>query len=392
MTVEFNSPLVFLIAGEPSGDVIGAGLMKALRARLGNDIRFAGIGGDAMTSEGLESQFPISEITVMGLLEILPRLPLILRRIRETVTAIHQLKPDIVVSIDSPAFCFRVWRRLGKTSPPLIHYVAPTVWAWRPKRAQKFANAVQHLLAILPFEPPYFEEVGLPCTFVGHPVLESGADKGDGAAFRAQYGIPNDGHVLCVLPGSRRGEVSRLLGPFGETVRRLTKNHPGLRVIVPTVPSVADLVRADVADWPGDIIVVPDRARKFDAIAACDAALAASGTVALELAMAKVPMVIGYRLNTLTGLVVKRLVRVKYVCLINLLLDREAVPEFLLADCREERITPALDRLLSDSKARGQQIEAFAIAIGQLKAGDAKPSDRAAQAVLAMINQKKEII
>ena len=385
MTDDINAPLVFLIAGEPSGDAIGARLMTALRARHGNDIRFAGIGGEAMMSERLESLFPISDISIMGLLEILPRLSLVLRRIGETVAAIQELKPDIVVSIDSPAFCFRVWRRLGKRSPPLMHYVAPTVWAWRPERAQKFADAIQHLLALLPFEPPYFEKVGLPCTFVGHPVLESGADRGDGAAFRAYHGISADERVLAVLPGSRRGEVNRLLRPFGATVKNLVETHPGLHVVVPTLPPVADLVRAAVADWPANVIVVPDMSQKFDAMAACDAALAASGTVALELAMAGVPMVIGYRLNVLTGLVVRRLIRVKYVCLINLLLDRQAVPELLMADCRAERLTPEIDHLLRSREAGKCQIDACAQAIGKLDAGSGVPSDRAARAVLAMI-------
>mgnify|MGYP002640764607 CR=1 FL=1 len=389
MIAEKKSPLVFLIAGEPSGDAIGARLMVALRSRHGGDIRFMGLGGEAMISEGLESLFPISEISIMGLLEVLPRLTLVLRRVRETVAAIREAKPHIVVSIDSPAFCFRVWRGLGKSPPPLMHYVAPTVWAWRPGRAQKFADAIQHLLALLPFEPHYFEAVGLPCTFVGHPVLESGADKGDGGLFRAQHDIAKDALVLGVLLGSRRGEVSRLLGPFGATVRRLMERHPGLRVVVPTVPSVVDLVREAVAQWPGEVLVVPDRGQKYDAMAACDAALAASGTVALELGMARVPMVIGYRLNALTGLVVQRLVRVKYACLINLLLDREAIPEFLLGDCREELITPAIDHLLSDGNARKLQIEAATEAIGKLSAGRALPSDRAAEAVLGIIFERE---
>lgn len=389
MTNGAGSPLVFLIAGEPSGDAIGARLMAALRARHGPDIRFAGLGGDAMIAEGLESLFPISEISIMGLLEILPRLSLVLRRIRETVAAIQVSRPDVVVTIDSPAFCFRVWRQLGNASPPLVHYVAPTVWAWRPERAQKFADAIQHLLVLLPFEPPYFKKVGLPCTFVGHPVLESGADKGDGAAFRAQHDISDDALVLGVLPGSRRGEVGRLLRPFGDTVRRLAVMHPGLRVIVPTVPTVAGLVRAAVADWPVETLVVPDLSQKYHAMAACDAALAASGTVALELGMAGIPMVIGYRLNTLTGLVIKRLVRVKYVCLINLLLDRAAVPEFLLSDCRAGLITPEVDKLLIDGAARNSQLDASAEAIDGLSAGTARPSDRAAQAVLDIIFKRE---
>jgi lipid-A-disaccharide synthase len=389
MTDTRNPPLVFLIAGEPSGDAIGARLMAALRKRHGPDIRFAGLGGEAMIAEGLDSLFPISDISIMGLLEILPRLSLVLRRIRETVAAIRDLKPDIVVTIDSPGFCFRVWRKLGAAAPPLMHYVAPTVWAWRPERAKKFADAIQHLLALLPFEPPYFEAVGLPCTFVGHPVLESGANKGDGAAFRARHRIPDDAKVLGVLPGSRRGEVSRLLAPFGASVRRLAQMHPGLRVIVPTMPSVADLVYSVVDDWRAEVVVVPDMDEKYDAMAACDAALAASGTVALELAMARVPMVIGYRLNVLTGLVVRRLVRVKYVCLINLLIDREAVPELLLGDCKEERITPAVDRLLSDSEARKSQVASSAEAIAMLDAGGVVPSDRAAGAVLDLISDKE---
>lgn len=357
--------------------------MAALKRRADGGIRFAGLGGVAMEGQGLQSLFPMSDISVMGLFEVLPRLPGLMRRIRETADEILRVRPDVVVSIDSPAFCFRVWRRLRGSGIPLVHYVAPSVWAWRPGRARKFAGAIQHLLALLPFEPPYFEREGLDCTFVGHPVIESGAELGDGAAFRADHGL-GDGPVLGVLAGSRRGEAGRLLAPFGAAAALLAPRYPDLRLVVPTVPAVADLVRDAVADWPGAPVVVTDPARKFDAMAACDVALAASGTVALELGLVGVPMVVGYRLNFLTSLVARRLIRVEYACLINLLLGRSAVPELMLGDCRPERLAAEISGLLDDESAREAQRIAGREALGMLRPDGVLPSERAAEVVLGL--------
>ena len=386
-----SEPLIFLIAGEPSGDSIGGRLMAALRARSGGRVRFAGIGGPEMTGGGLDSLFPMSELAVMGVVEILPRAPGLLRRMRETAAAIRALGPAAVVSIDAPAFCFGVWRRLGNAGIPLIHYVAPTVWAWRPGRARKYARTIDHLLALLPFEPPYFEREGLGCTFVGHPVLESGADTANGADFRARHRLGEAGPVLGILPGSRRGEVSRLMPHFGEAVARLADRFPGLEVVIPAIPTLVPEIEAVSRRWPVRSLVTSGIETKFDAMAACDAAIAASGTVSLELAMAGVPTVIGYRLNPVTMALVRRMVRVKYVNLINLLLDRPAIPELLQGDCRADTLADAAAKLLASESERNDQRAAFGDAIAMLSAGAMLPSDRAAGVVLDLIEEARHI-
>ncbi|MBM3951070.1 MAG: lipid-A-disaccharide synthase [Rhodospirillales bacterium] len=379
-----EGPLIFLVAGEPSGDALGARLMAALKSKTGSRVRFAGVGGEKMAAEGLVSLFPMREIAVMGLLEVLPRIPNILARIDETVERAEHYNPDAVVTIDSPDFSFRVARRLKGLDFPLIHYVAPTVWAWRPGRARKIARFLDRLIALLPFEPPYFEREGLACTFVGHPVLESGAGTGDGKGFRARHDIPTDAPVLCVLPGSRRSEVRALLAPMGVAVRRVARDVEGLRVIVPTLSTVADDVRTATAAWPG-IRVVEGEHEKYDAFAAADAALAASGTVSLELAMAGLPHAIAYKVNPITAWIARRLIRVRFVNLVNLVLERAAVPELLQEDCTGERLAETALRLLRDKDARKTQTDAFTEALRRLGQEQGIPSERAAEVVLEAI-------
>src|SRR5438874_12839360 len=247
------APFIFIIAGEPSGDALGGALIAALRERAGDRLRFAGIGGESMAEQGVASLVPLSDLAVAGIAEVLPRASLILRRVRETVQAIRQLRPDAVVTIDSSGFSWRIAHRLRRHGErlPLIHYVAPMVWAWRPGRARRMARWYDHLLTLLPFEPPYFERVGLACSYVGHPVLESGADRGDAARFRAEHGIAGEELVLTVLPGSRGGEVSRLLPIFGASLGRLEAMLGPFRVAVPTVETVAERVTGGVGGWPG---------------------------------------------------------------------------------------------------------------------------------------------
>ena len=378
-------PLIFVIAGEPSGDGIGGRLMAALTERTGGRVRFAGIGGPAMSAQGQDSQFPMSELTVMGLVEVLPRAPRLMRRMRQTAAAIRSLRPAAVVSIDAPAFCFGVWRRLRGAGIPLIHNVAPTVWAWRPGRARKYARTIDHLLALLPFEPPYFEREGLGCTFVGHPVLESGAGTADGARFRARHDLGAAGPVLGVLPGSRAGEVSRLIPHFGAAVRRLAEAHSGLEVVIPAVSGLVPEIRSASASWPARVVITDDEEAKFDAMAACDVAIAASGTVSLELAMAGVPMVIGFRVHPVTGVMLRRMIRVEYASLVNLLLDRPAIPELLQGECRADRLADAAGRLLVDEAARAAQREAAREALAMLSTSEGSPSKRAAAVVLELI-------
>ena len=375
-----SAPLFFLIAGEPSGDGLGGHLMAALKGLCGSHVRFSGIGGPRMSEQGLSSLFPMPELSVMGLAEVIPHLPRLSRRLAQTVAEIKARRPAAVITIDSPGFNFRVAKRLKGAGIRLIHYVAPSVWAWRPGRARQVAGFLDHLLALLPFEPPYFEAEGLSCTFVGHPIVESGADKGDGGAFRRRHGIADDDPIICVLPGSRRGETARLLPVFGATLGLLKRTRPRLHAVVPTVGAVAGGVSEAAAGWPVPALVVDSESEKFDGFAASDAALAASGTVALELALARVPAVIAYRVNPLTAWLARRLIRVPYANLVNIVLEREVVPEFIQSDCRPQLLVPAIERLFDGSGAA--QTEAAAEALRRMGHGGPSPIERAARAVL----------
>ncbi len=381
-----DGPRVFLVAGEPSGDFLGARLMAALKAETGGGVAFLGLGGEQMAAEGLESLFPIDELAVMGLVEVVPHLRRVHRRIKQTVAAAEAERPDILVSIDSPAFSLEISKRLKGRGFPLVHYVAPSVWAWKPRRARRVAGYLDHLLTLLPFEPPYFQSHGLPTTFVGHPAVEAVAPPpGAGATFRAERGIPQNATVLCVLPGSRRGEVARLAPVFGGALRVLAKSRPGLRVLVPTVRPVAELVKSAAQDWPVPSEVLDGAAAKQLAFAAADAALAASGTVAVELAVAGVPAVVAYRVNPLTAILAARMIRVEHVSVVNLLLDRELQPELLQRGCTPDNLAAAVKRLLDDPEARRAQLEGYASATQQLGRGGTPPSHRAAHRILELI-------
>ncbi|MDP4795704.1 MAG: lipid-A-disaccharide synthase [Rhodospirillales bacterium] len=385
-----SSPIhVYLIAGEPSGDVLGGRLMQGLKALAGEgNIRFSGVGGPLMSAEGLASLFPMDELTVMGLAEVLPRIPNILKRIKQTDADIRAKNPDVIVTIDAPDFCFRVAKRLNGFGVPIVHYVAPSVWAWRPGRANKVARLVDHVMCLLPFEPPYFERAGVAASFVGHSILESGADKGDGAAFRARHNIGADEKVLLVLPGSRMSEISRLLDVFGETVRRTQAITGPCQVVIPTVAGVAAEVRQRTTNWDNTLIIEGET-EKYDAFAAADAALAASGTVSLELAMAGVPSLIAYRLSPLTAFIAKRLIRVKFASIINLILDKPAIPEFLQENCTPEHMTPALADLLQSDRERDQQADDIARALTALRSGSDAPSMSAARVVMHLAKEKR---
>jgi len=386
------APFLFIVAGEPSGDVLGAALIAALRERTAGRLRIAGIGGEAMAAEGLESLVPLGDLAVAGIAEVLPRVPLILRRVRETVAAIQRLQPDAVVTIDSSGFSWRIAQRLRRRGErlPLIHYVAPMVWAWRAGRARRMARWYDHLLTLLPFEPPYFEAVGLAASHVGHPVLESGAERGDAARFRARYGVAADELVIAVLPGSRSGEVRRLVPVFGAALHRLETMVGPFRVAVPTVATVADAVSQGMSLWPGRPIVLRGAADKYDAFAASRAALAASGTVALELALAGVPMVVAYRLNPLTEALLDRVLKVRQVNLINLLLDRRLVPEHLgAAACAPEPLAAALAELIGDERVRSAHRAGYDEAMRRLRGDGRSPSRAAADRILAILAERR---
>ena len=329
---------IFIIAGEASGDVLGARLMAALRAgRPG--IEFAGIGGARMAEAGLVSQFPMQELAVMGLAEILPRIFSLKRRISETVEAIKTSRPDIVVTIDSPGFCLRVLKGVG-SGIRRVHYVAPQVWAWRQERVKHYPGLWDELLCLLPFEPEFFAPHGLNPVFVGHPVLESGADMGNAERFRAQNNLAPDAVPVVLMPGSRVTETARLLPVFRQTMALLSNTMPGLQPVVAAASGIADAVAARTADWPVRPIIVRDVASRYDAFAAAHAALTKSGTSTLELAMAGVPMAVTYRVNPLSAAIAKRLIKVKYVAMINLLAGGPLVPELLQEDCARKSSPP----------------------------------------------------
>jgi lipid-A-disaccharide synthase len=382
-------PLIFLVAGEPSGDTLGAQLMAALKRRSDRPLTFVGVGGARMAHEGLHSLFPMDELSLMGAAEIVPHIPRLLRRIRETTSAICAARPDVVVTIDAPGFTFRVAKRVRRQDAgglmKLVHYVAPQVWAWKRGRARDVAGYLDHLMALLPFEPPYFEVEGLACTFVGHPVVESGADAGDAAGFRRRHGLSEEAELVCVLPGSRRGEVRRLLPIFGATLGRLAQSRPNLRAVLPAVDACRSAIAVVAESWPVPTLVVSGRQERYDAFAAADAALAASGTVALELAMARTPMVIAYKLNPITAMLARRVIKTRYVNLVNLILEREVVPELLLGACRPDRLADAVGRLLDDPAARAAQRVGAEQAIRALHGEGLKPSERAADVVLSRI-------
>lgn len=380
---------VFLIAGEPSGDRLGGAVMAGLRA-LRPDVEFDGIGGALMGTQGLRSRFPMSDLSVMGLAEVLPRLPALLGRRDEAVRAVLDWRPDVLLTVDAPDFGLRVAKAVKARAPGVrtVHYVAPTVWAWRPGRARRMAPYVDQVLALFPFEPPLMEAAGIACDFVGHPVVaEPVATDEEAQAFRRAHGI-GDAPVVLALPGSRASEVERLSGTFGEALGHLARGRPGLRVVLPAAEPVADLVRERVAGWPVKPILLLPRgdplatAAKRAAFRAADAGLAASGTVSLELAAAGTPMVVAYDVNRLTWAVMRRMVRLDTVTLVNIVSETRAVPEFLGPACRPGPIAEGLARVLADPEA---QREAMRVTMERLGAGGEPPGLRAARAILSRL-------
>jgi lipid-A-disaccharide synthase len=375
-------PHFFLVAGEESGDRLGAALTAALRKRLRGRVRFSGIGGTHMASEGVPSPFPIGDLAIIGFASIPARLPRILRRIREAADAVIAAKPDVLVIIDSPEFTHRVARRVRRHSPhiPIIDYVCPSVWAWRPGRARSMRAYVNHVLALLPFEPAALQELGgPPCTYVGHPLIEQIDSLRPGAAEAGRR--LSDPPLLLVLPGSRSGEIQRLASVFGAAVGEIAGKIGALEVVVPAVPRLADTVRAAVQSWPVPVRVVTDQADKHASYRAARAALVKSGTSTLELALAGVPMVAAYTVSWLEEQVGRRMIRLPTVILANLVLGEQVVPEFLQGDCTAGRLAGALLPLMSDMPERRRQITAFARLDGIMGLGEDLPSERAAAVV-----------
>jgi lipid-A-disaccharide synthase len=369
---------LYLIAGEPSGDRLGAALMAGLKA-LSPGVEFHGIGGPLMQAEGIVSLFPMEELSIMGLVEVLPKYRALKRRIAEAAADVLAAQPAALITIDSPDFCLRVAALVKQSRPDLrtIHYVAPSVWAWRPGRAAKMARHIDHVLALLPFEPPYMQAAGMTCDFVGHPVVSEPLASPEERAVMA-----GEGPLLLALPGSRKGEVSRLCPVFGATIARLKEHHPALRVALPTVRGVERLVRDLTRDWAVAPQIITDTAQKRAAFAMADVALAASGTVSLELAANACPMVIAYDMNRLTLWLMRRAAQVDTVTLVNLVSETRVVPEFIGARCQPDLIAPALEALLADPSGQTQAMQVTMQRLGQ--GGDA-PGLRAARSVLAAL-------
>lgn len=374
-------PLIYLVAGEASGDALGARLMHAIGARRPG-IEFAGIGGGAMAAEGLLSLFPIRELSVMGLVEVVPRIFHLRSLLRRTVADIRRRAPDVLVTIDAPGFTLRVLRGLQPTRLRRAHYVAPQVWAWREGRVKHYPGLWDELLCLLPFEPGFFAGHGLAARFVGHPVLESGAEAGDAARFRGRHSIGPDAKIVTVMPGSRHTEVSRLMPILEETIKRLPDR---VVAVVPIAGPVEEVVRQRTGSWPIRPILVTDKAEKYDAFAASSAALTKSGTSTLELALANVPMLVTYRVNPLSHAIAKGMINAKYASLLNLLLDRPVVPELLQYESRPDRLAAELHRLLSDRTAVERQRQGFREALTMLRPASGSPSECAADAVLSML-------
>lgn len=376
---------VFVIAGEQSGDKLGAAAMAGLKQLT--DVEFRGVGGPLMADEGLDSLFAMDELSLMGILEILPKYFHLKRRIRETAEAALAWQPDVILTIDSPDFCLRVADIVKSQSDLRVcHYVAPTVWAWRPERAAKMAMRVDQVLALFPFEPPYFDGVGLRCDFVGHPVAtEVVASDAEVAAFRSAQGI-DDAPLVLVLPGSRKGEVARLSDDFGAALGLFAKTHPNARFVLPMAGPVETLVREKTAQWPVQPILIQatDKAAKCAAFKAADIALAASGTVSLELAANQTPMVIAYKMQWLTQKIVERKLLIDTVTLVNLVSETRVVPEFLAKDCDPVQIAIALGDVLQRPTDQDAALDVTMQRLGQ---GGEAPGLRAARAIVAGLSQ-----
>jgi lipid-A-disaccharide synthase len=386
----------FLIAGEESGDQLGAGLMQALAARIDRPVRFTGVGGARMSALGLESLFPMDELALHGVASVVANIARILRRIRETAAAIVAAEPDVLVLIDVPGFNLPVARKIRQARPsiPVVDYVSPTVWAWRPGRARRMTAFVDRVLAILPFEPEVHRQLGgPPCTYVGHPLIERLSVLRSAAGERRPI-VSGGKPVILILPGSRRSEVSRLTPLFGEAIALVAERNGLPEILLPAVPRLAAEIAARVAGWKVKPRIVEGEIEKFAAFRRAHAALAASGTVTLELALAGVPMVVAYKLDPLAKLF-KPLIRfqmkppVPSIVLANLVLGEMIVPEFIDGDASAEALAAAVSPLLDNSPERRLQVDAFARLDGLMSIEPESPSGRAADAVLATVSERR---
>ncbi|WP_156917819.1 lipid-A-disaccharide synthase [Bradyrhizobium sp. Cp5.3] len=379
---------IFLIATEESGDRLGSALMKVLRQRLGDGVQFEGVGGRTMAREGLNSLFPIEELSIVGFAAVVQQLPKILRLIRETADAVTEAAPDALVIIDSPDFTHRVARRVRARNPaiPIVNYVSPSVWAWRPGRARAMLRYVDHVLGLLPFEPEEYRKLrGPPCSYVGHPLIEQLPSlRPNTEEQKRRDGEPP---VLLVLPGSRRSEIRHHLEVFGAALGRLQAEGRAFELMLPTMPHLEATVREGVANWQIKPQIVVGEAERRAAFRIARAALAKSGTVTLELALSGIPMVTAYRVGAVEAFILRRAIQVSSVILANLVIGRDVIPEFLQENCTPEKLAQALEEVLTESPLRRQQVEAFAQLDTIMSTGNKSPSVLAADIVLATMRK-----
>lgn len=381
---------IYLIAGEPSGDLLGSRLMRAMRLKDKN-IEFYGVGGDTMEAEGLKSLYDISDLAVMGLTEVIPSIPKILKHIKETIVNIQKVQPDVVVTIDSWSFSSRIHKALRKlkTGIPQVHYVAPQVWAWKKKRARTMYKYIDCLLTLFPYEPKYFTPYKLDTRFVGHPVIESEAITADGNAFRKKFNIPENKKIITILPGSRKNEVSRLLPVFMEAAQELLNVDKDFYFVLPTVKTVANMVKVELKNYDLPVLVVESQQDRYGAFRASSAAIAASGTVALELAICDIPHIIAYKVAPLTAFLAKKFLHIQFVNLSNILLGREIIPELLQERCIKGNIRSYILDLLRHEDLYQRQMEGFAKVRKILGQGEQTPSQNASDIIFEIIKNKK---
>ena len=377
--------VIFIISGEPSGDILGGELIKSLKAS-GRKLSFIGIGGRYMLDQGLRTIFPMGDLSVVGLGEIFPHIPKLLKRFYQTVEKIKNILPDIIVTIDSPDFSFRLSKNLKKHDStkniPIIHYVAPTVWAWREERSKKIAKVVNHLMTLFPFEAKYFRRHGLKTTFVGHPIFDKRLDpKNAVEAFKNKNKITGN-PLLCLLPGSRRSEITKLMPIYLETIKLLAEKYPGLALVIPILSKTRSVLQRSLGKITVPYHLVTDSLEKDLAIRSSDLALATSGTVSLELSLLKKPHVIAYKLNPITFKLIKAFAKVDFVTIVNIVAKREVVPEFLQERCQANELFSALDSLIRNKRKRTEQISSIVSVLKKIKKNKNPASFNAAQVVL----------
>ncbi len=381
---------VMMVAIEASADILGANLAKALRRRLGSKVRFVGVGGSRMAAEGVVSPFDTQELAIVGFVEAWKAYPRVRRHLDSTLELAKREKPDVVVLIDAWAFTIRVAQRMRKEMPgvPLVKYVAPQLWATRPGRAKTLAATVDHLLAIHKMDLPYFEKVGLPTTFVGNATLTRDFSRTDPTRTRALIGAGPKDRILLMLPGSRRGEIRHVMPAFMDAVDILVKDRPDLKIVLPVASQVADLVNAQLAAWPQHVHVLEDETSKADAFAAATAALACSGTITTELALAGAPMVVAYKVDGPTAVMARLLLRTKWITLFNIAAKAFVAPELVQEDCTGPKIAAAVAPLLDDPARRSRQVAEQNVALEIMGRGLADPANKSAETIIAVLKAR----